>query len=112
MFPIVEAEVVSEVCPLFFQLGAAQTLAQTCTDAGFVSIRQRRIAVTLNYADADDACNAAFVGGPVALAWSRFDSDTRVRVRARYVEAIEPWRHNSGYRIPAEFVVVGAAAPS
>ena len=37
------------------------------------SVEQHRIATTLAYADGDEACDAAFVGGPVALAWSRFD---------------------------------------
>jgi SAM-dependent methyltransferase len=34
---------------------------------------QRRITTTLTFANANEACDAAFVGGPVALAWSRFD---------------------------------------
>ncbi len=80
-------------------------------EAQFEAIEQRRIATTLIYADADEACNAAFVGGPVALAWSRFDDDVRARVRERYVQAIEPWRHGDGYRMPGEFVVVAALAP-
>jgi len=64
----------------------------------------------LKYADADEACDAAFVGGPVALAWSRFDAAVRERVRARYLEAIAPWRDGRGYRVPGEFVVVAARA--
>jgi hypothetical protein len=64
----------------------------------------------LAYADADEACNAAFVGGPVALAWSRFDAPTRARVRDRYVASIEAWQHAQGYRIPGEFVMVAAVA--
>ena len=45
---------------------------------------------------------------PVALAWSRFDEATRRRVRARYTEAIEPWKRPGGYEIPGEFLVVAA----
>jgi hypothetical protein len=52
-----------------------------------------------------------FVGGPVALAWSRFDDIVRERVRGRYVEAIARWRRDVGYEIPGEFVVVGARKP-
>src|SRR4029453_7673301 len=33
VFPIVEAEVASEVCPLFFQLGSADTLVRLCAEA-------------------------------------------------------------------------------
>jgi hypothetical protein len=70
---------------------------------------QQRLSVTLEYADAEQACDAAFVGGPVALAWSRFDVATRARVRARYVQATLPWRQrDGGYRMPGEFVIVSA----
>jgi ubiquinone/menaquinone biosynthesis C-methylase UbiE len=112
VFPIVDAEVASEVCPLFFRLGQKDTLARLCVDAGFVQIRQQRLSVPLHYGDADAACDAAFVGGPVALAWSHFDEVVRSRVRERYVESIAPWRQGLAYAIPGEFVVVAAAAPS
>jgi ubiquinone/menaquinone biosynthesis C-methylase UbiE len=115
LFSIVDAEVATEVCPLFFRLGQEGALARLCADTPLSHVEQRRIAATLVYADADEACDAAFVAGPVALAWSRFDAVARARVRARYTEAIEPWRVGRGYRIPAEFVVVsavsGAGAP-
>ena len=111
VFPIVDAEVASDVCPLFFRLGQGDTLAQLCSDAKFEAIAHRRLAATLFYADAEEACDAAFVGGPAALAWSRFDADVRARVRARYVAAIEPWRRPGGYELPGEFVLVAAVAP-
>lgn len=110
LFGIADAEVSSEVCPLFFRLGQPETLARACAEAGFETLQQWRISATLDYADAEAACDAAFVGGPVALAWSRFDAAARQRVRARYVEAIAPWRSGAGYRVPAEFLVVTAAA--
>ena len=112
LFPIVDAEVSSEVCPLFFRLGRQDTLARLCADENFDSIQHRRIESTLVYADADEACSAAFVGGPVALAWSRFAGDVRARVRARYLQAIEPWRQNDSYCVPSEFVIVTAVVPS
>jgi len=105
IFPIVDDEVAGEVCPLFFRLGGQDALARLCADAKLADIRQRRIATTLTFADANDACDAAFVGGPVALAWSRFNDEVRARVRARYLDAIDPWRHGVGYRIPGEFVI-------
>ena len=112
IFPIVDAEVSSDVCPLFFSLGNGESLAELCASAGLTSIEQERIATTLDYADAEQACAAAFVGGPVALAWSRFDSDVRARVCERYLEAIAPWRcENGSYRLPGEFVIVSAIAP-
>ena len=103
---IVEAEVASDVCPLFFQLGQEGTLSRLCAEAGCEAIEQHRITTTLDYADAEEACDAAFVGGPVALAWSRFDEAVRARVRRRYIDAISPWQHGRGFRVPGEFVIV------
>jgi len=111
LFPIVDAEVASEVCPWFFRLGQHDTLANLCVDAKFEDVRYRRITTTLTFADANDACDAAFVGGPVALAWSRFNDEVRARVRTRYLDAIDSWRHGQGYRIPGEFVIAAAVAP-
>jgi SAM-dependent methyltransferase len=108
VFPIVEAEVSSELCPLFFRLGQEDTLADLCTDASLQIVGHQRISTTLVYADADEACGAAFAGGPVALAWSRFDARTRARVCERYIEAIGPWRDGKGFRLPGEFVIVTA----
>jgi ubiquinone/menaquinone biosynthesis C-methylase UbiE len=112
LFPIVDDEVRSEVCPLFFRLGQQDALVGLCAEAGFERIAQQRIASTLCYADGEEACGAAFVGGPVALAWSRFGEATRARVQARYLAAIEPWRQGGGYRIPGEFVIVAGAVPA
>jgi ubiquinone/menaquinone biosynthesis C-methylase UbiE len=111
LFPIVDAEVTSEVCPLFFRLGEQDALVRLCADADFESIELHRITATLIYTDADVACNAAFVGGPVALAWSRFSDEVRARVRSSYVNSIEAWRYGHEYRIPGEFVIVAAVAP-
>ena len=110
LFGIVQAEVASDVCPLFFRLGQRGTLARACVDAGFESVRAQRITTTLGYASADEACEAAFVGGPVALAWSRFDAAVRERVQQRYIDSIAPWRDGAAYRVPGEFVVVSARA--
>jgi len=108
LFGVVDAEVHSEVCPLFFGLGQGAALAQACSHAGLSVDAARRRNDTLWHADADSACAAAFAGGPVALAWSRFDEATRARVRRRYLDAIAPWGEGRGYRLPAEFVLVTA----
>jgi SAM-dependent methyltransferase len=108
VFSIVDAEVESEVCPLFFRLGTGDALAGACVDAGFGRVEVQRITSTLDYANGDEACRAAFAGGPVALAWSRFDDSVREHVCARYLDSIEEWRVGSGYRVPGEFVVVSA----
>ena len=49
VFPIVEAEVTSDVCPLFFRLGPPGALARACADAGFGTVEEQRIEVTLDY---------------------------------------------------------------
>ena len=58
----------------------------------------------LGYASADEALSAAFEGGPVALAYSRFDGPTRAVVRAEYLQSIEGYRDGAGYHIAGEFV--------
>ena len=108
LFGIVDAEVRSEVCPLFFGLGQGDALAHRCTAAGLTVTLSQRRNDALWHADADAACEAALAGGPVALAWSRFNAATRARVRANYLDAIAPWREDSHYRLPAQFVLVAA----
>ena len=112
LFGIVDAEVHSEVCPLFFRLGQGDALARACTDAGLVVTHSQRKDDTLWHADASAACEAAFAGGPVALAWSRFDETTRGRVCTQYLDTIAQWREGTGYRLPAEFVLVVAERPA
>lgn len=111
IFPIVDAQVRSEVCPLFFQLGTGDALSIVLDLAGFTAVRTERISTVLEYASAADALGAAFVGGPVAMAYSRFDEATRDAVHAEYLRSIASYRARDGYRIPGEFVVaVGETA--
>jgi len=110
LFGIVAEETGGEVCPGFFALGHDDALARLCRAAGFATADTERVTLTLGYPNADAACSAAFVAGPVALAWSRFDDHARSRVRARYCAAIAPWKNGRGYRIPAECVIVTARA--
>jgi ubiquinone/menaquinone biosynthesis C-methylase UbiE len=110
LFPIVDAEVKSDVCPLFFRLGQGAALAGLCAGVGLEVTSHSAVSTTLTYHGADEACDAAFVGGPVALAWSRLDAAARERVRSRYLESIAAWRQDDCFRIPGEFVVVAARA--
>jgi ubiquinone/menaquinone biosynthesis C-methylase UbiE len=105
IFEIVERRVNTDVCPLFFQLGTGDTQKRLFEGAGFKDVRSERINITLDYDNADDACVAAFAGGPVAMAYSRFDEKTRERAYAEYTESIAPFRQGGVYRIPGEFVV-------
>lgn len=110
IFPIVDRRVQSEVCPMFFQLGTGDRLRLVMEGAGLVDVKVERLPVTLPYASADEACGAAFAGGPVALAHARFDDVTREQAYAEYLAAIEPWRVENRYEIPGEFVVAHARA--
>lgn len=113
IFPIVDSRVESDVCPLFFQLGTGDTLQRTTENAGFEDVRTKRISTVLHYDSVDDAVGAAFAGGPVAMAYARFDEATRAEAHAEYIESIEPYRVEGGaYRIPGEFVVTRGIKPT
>jgi len=106
IFPIVDARVQSEVCPMFFRLGTAQNLQHAFKAAGFGDIVEKRLDTRLEYASGEEACDAAFVGGPVALAYSHFSPDTKSQARREYLESIKAYLISDHYSIPGEFVVV------
>lgn len=112
IFPVVDARVESDVCPLFFRLGTGDALDIAIELAGFSQIETRRISTVMHYSSGDDALGAAFAGGPVALADSRFDDHTRAEAHAEYLASIAPYRNGGGYEIPGEFVVVRGLNPS
>lgn len=105
LFPIVDARVSSDVCPLFFGLGAPGALCRQLESAGFVDVDEVRIGVELDYLDDDEALGAAFLGGPVALAYAHFDAATRRSANDDYLTSLAAWAHDGGYRVPGEFVI-------
>jgi ubiquinone/menaquinone biosynthesis C-methylase UbiE len=111
IFPVIDSRVKSEVCPMFFQLGTGDALRLAMEMAGFFRIELDRLKTTLEYTSADAAIGAAFIGGPVAMAYSRFDESTRAAAHAEYLETIAPYRSGSGYSIPGEFVVALGRRP-
>jgi SAM-dependent methyltransferase len=111
IFPITDARVASDVCPMFFHLGTSDTLARAFEAAGFIDVHWQRLSTTLRYASAEDALAAVFRGGPVALAYSRFDEATKRAVHAEYLQSIAGYRTGDGYAVPGEFVVAAARAP-
>ena len=110
IFPIVDRRVASEVCPMFFQLGTGDTLQQTMQAAGFSETGVERISATIAYSSDEEALGAAFVGGPVALAYSRFDDETRDSAHREYLDSIAPYRCGDGYAVPGEFVIARGEA--
>jgi ubiquinone/menaquinone biosynthesis C-methylase UbiE len=105
IFPIVDAHVESEVCPLFFRLGTGDTLHHGLEAAGLINASAERLPITLRYDSAGEACDAIFLGGPVALAYAHFDEATRAAVRADYLRSVAPFRRGEAYAIPGEIVI-------
>lgn len=112
IFGIIDARVSSDVCPLFFALGAPGALASLFRTQGLVEVEEHRLDVRLRWADADEGLGAAFFAGPVALAYARFDEPTRQEAHAEYLDSIAAYRRCDGsYSVPGEFVVVAARLP-
>ncbi|MDP9237862.1 MAG: methyltransferase domain-containing protein [Chloroflexota bacterium] len=112
IFPIVDARVNSDVCPLFFSLGGEGALSYGFERAGFSGISDERVTCTLDWKDGDEACDAALPGGPVALPYSRMTPEQRADVRAEYVASLEPYRREDGsYQVAGEFVYLVAMKP-
>lgn len=105
IFPIVDARVNTDVCPMFFNLGESEVLKYPFENAGFKNITLEKITTKLNYSSAEEACEASFLGGPVAMAYARFDVKTKKEVQLEYIKSIEPFKTENGYEIPGEFVV-------
>ena len=111
IFPIIDSRVASDVCPMFFRLGTGDALSQAFVQAGFTRVVIERIETRLHYASAEAACDAAFVGGPVALAYARFNDASKRAARVEYLASIEPFRDQSSYSIRGEFVVACGRRP-
>ena len=100
------------MCPRFFALGAPSALAHLFRTQGLVEVQEHRLDVRLHWADADEALGAAFLGGPVALAYARFDERTMQEAHDEYLDSIAAHRRGDGsYSVPGEFVVVTARLP-
>jgi SAM-dependent methyltransferase len=108
MFPIVDAHVTSEVCPMFFSLGVPGALAAAFARAGFTDAEETRVAVTLPWPSPAQAVRDMLEGGAVALAWRRFSPGVQAEVHAAYLASIEPFRRGDGYAIPSEIVYATA----
>lgn len=112
IFPIVDARVESEVCPLFFRIGTGDALERGLEAAGLEKVGVERLLLTLRYESGEEACDAVFLGGPVALAYWRFDAASRQAVRAEYLLSVEPYRCGEAYEIPGEIAVGYGIVPT
>ena len=105
VFEIVDKRVSSEVCPMFFNLGNRDMLKRSFEAAGFSNVVFERINTHLIYHSDDEACGAAFAGGPVALAYHKFSEQMKKEADAEYIDSIKSFQRNPGYAVPGEFVV-------
>lgn len=105
IFPIVDARVNSEVCPLFFSLGIPNALVAAMESAGLGHIAQTRQAVEMLFPDGDSLLHAHIDGGAVALAAKRFTPETREEVGSTFLASVSVYRKEDGsHQIPGEFV--------
>lgn len=105
IFEIVDKRVSSEVCPMFFNLGNNDVLMGSMHAAGFLKIHVELINTLLHYDSAEQACAAAFAGGPVALPYFKFSDDVKKEVHAEYIASIEPYKKSNSYFVSGEFVI-------
>lgn len=110
IFPIVDSYVNSEVCPLFFGLGASGALVSDLEAAGFSNVKERRIQSILSFDSSERVISALIDGGAVALAAKRFSDETRRGVDEDFLASVEPFRHGDRYEIPGEFVIASGVA--
>jgi ubiquinone/menaquinone biosynthesis C-methylase UbiE len=105
IFEIVDKRVSSEVCPMFFNLGNRDMLKRSFEAAGFSNIIFERLNTELIYHSGEEACGAAFAGGPVALPYHKFSEQVKTEVHKEYLDSIKSFQQGSGYAVPGEFVV-------
>ena len=112
IFPIVDARVASEVCPLFFGTGGRGVLEKMVSEAGLRDTAEWRDQVELVWPDADSLLSAMIDGGPVALAAKRFAPEVRAEVEAAFLGSVAAFLcHDGSYAIPAEFLTVAGRSP-
>ncbi|WP_353472819.1 methyltransferase domain-containing protein [Salipiger sp. H15] len=112
VFPIVDARVTSEVCPLFFATGAPGALVRLFEAAGLDRIAEDRHAETLAFASAAALLDAVLLGGPVALAVKRLGAAGWDGLRDDFLASVRDHLQPDGsYRIPGEFVTVRGTVP-
>jgi SAM-dependent methyltransferase len=105
IFEIVDKRVSTEVCPMFFNLGNRDMLKRNFEAAGFSNVIFERLNTELIYHSDEEACGAAFAGGPVALAYHKFSEQVKNEAHVEYLDSIKSYQQGSGYAVPGEFVV-------
>jgi ubiquinone/menaquinone biosynthesis C-methylase UbiE len=110
IFPITDAQVQSEVCPMFFGLGPAGVLISEMERCGFSEVQEDRLMTKMRFSSKHQLLRAIIDGGAVALAAKRFDAETRKTVEKEFLASVSEFATGDGYEIPGEFVVVSGTA--
>ena len=111
IFPIVDARVASEVCPMFFGTGGRGVLRNMAMAAGLTGVEEWRDTVELDWPDQGTLLAAVIDGGPIALAARRFSVNVRAEVDDAFLASVAEFRRSDGsYIVPAEFVTVTGLA--
>lgn len=109
IFPIVDARVASEVCPMFFASGSPGILKMDFEAAGLTDLHEKRQSELLEFETSEALTRAITLGGPVAMAVKRFDAEVMAQVQAEFLKSVsQHLRPDGGYSIPGEFVTVCA----
>jgi len=112
IFPIIDARVASDVCPMFFASGAPGALKLDFDAAGLFDVRETRQTEQLDFASGADLTRAIMLGGPVAMAVKRFDETVFGEVTAEFLASVSAHQQpNGSYSIPGEFVTVCGTVP-
>ena len=90
---------------MFFYLGNTSVLDMHFVNSGFKDLKSVVINSILTHKTDDEACGAAFAGGPVALAYNKFSDAVKKEAHAEYLESIKKYKGVEGYEIPGEFVI-------
>jgi SAM-dependent methyltransferase len=111
IFPIVDAHVASEVCPMFFGTGAPGALQAGMEAAGLSGLRETRQLEVLEFENAESLLDAVIKGGPVAMAVKRFSEEIYGQVESDFLATVSDFRKDDGsYAIPGEFVTISGTA--
>lgn len=107
VFPIVDARVASQVCPMFFGTGAPNALVRIFEQAGLQDITEHHQSEDLRFENQAALIDAVLLGGPVALAVKRFDEATWKEVCREFLASVSAYKNDdASYSIPGEFVTV------
>lgn len=104
------ARVKSEVCPLFFGLGAPGALLSEIVKVGFCDVVEHRIQSVLSFENEERLVSAMIDGVAVGMAAKRFDDETRYAVDREFLASVSTNRTGDGFEFPVEFVIAWGLA--